>query len=95
MAAESPLMIIIDMIRIVLTNTINTLVSIFVQLFRFFGSMRTSLSGSGMGGLVLAVTVTIILMIFIGKFVFNAGKSIIIMFIAGLILFYILIISLV
>jgi len=92
---ESPIGIIVGMILTVIGNGINTL----KELFGLFLDLLDSLGFvSRIGGfpLFLASVIIISLVIyFMGKFFFNVGKQIIILFVVGVVLVWIIILSVV
>jgi len=86
---ESPLAVIFEMVIAVLQNSVSTLYSLFGmsgELFRsvgFMGSINPL-------GLVLGAIVLVLVLFFLGKFVLKSIKFIIILFIIGLILLFVL-----
>lgn len=94
MAVESPLVIIIEMIRILIVNaikTINALIGMFLELL---GSLGFVSAIGGLGVFILSVIIIALVVFFLGKFVFNAGKGVILLFIAGIIVALILVLGL-
>lgn len=92
---ESPISIIIGMIVTVIVNGINTL----RELFSLFLNLVASLGFvSRVGGFPLFIASVIIISLviyFLGKFLFKMGKQIIVLFVVGVVLVWIIILSVV
>jgi hypothetical protein len=92
--AESLLTIIIQMISLLFTNTAST----FVGIIRLFGQLLESagLTSEVGGFLGFAVSVLVVGVVgyFIAKILFRSGKLMIILFIIGLVLVYLLLLGL-
>lgn len=95
MAAESPLIIIIEMIGVVISNTIRTMWSLFQLFLNLLGSLGFVSVAGGFAGFALSVIIIGLVVFFLGRFVFNAGKGLIILILVGLILVWVFILSLV
>ncbi len=94
MALESPLIIIIEMIKFLIGSgikAINTLLGMFLNLL---GSLGFISAIGGIGVLILSVIIIAVVVFFLGKFVFSAGKGVIFLFIAGIIVVFLLLLGL-
>lgn len=94
MVVESPLVIIIEMIRLLIDNTIRTVLDLIGMFLNLLGSLGFISAIGGIGVLILAVIIIAVVVYFLGKFVFGAGKGIIFLFIAGVIVAAILLLGL-
>lgn len=86
---EAPLAVILEMVKVVLSNTLGTLSS----LFQLFGSLSRSLSAiGGMGPLGFAVAALVLglVLFFLFKFFLRSWKLIILLFVAGLVVIWML-----
>ncbi len=86
---DAPLAIILEMVKVILSNTISTLVS----LFQLFGNLSQTLAFIGsMGplGFALAALVLGLVLLFLGKFLLRSWKLLAILFIIGLVLIWML-----
>ena len=72
--ADAPLDIILDMISLLLQNTLNTLSSIFGLLMQLLGSL-SAVSGTGTLGIFLAFAVLAVVGIFLAKFFIGFPKG--------------------
>jgi hypothetical protein len=91
--AEAPLWIIFEMIIYFIKSTIEAVLvlgSMFLDLLR---SLKP-VSATGIFGIIVSFIIIIAVVYFLGKFVFNIGKSIILLFIVGALIFWIILISL-
>jgi len=94
MAAESPLLIILNMIILVITNTIGTVVKLFAYFFDLLKSLGFVSTIGGPFVFLLSVVIIGLVGFFLLKFIFGAGKGIILLIIVGIILLWIIILSL-
>ena len=92
MAAESPLSIILEMIVLVISGTINTIASVFGKFFELLASLEF-ISGFGALGLFIAIAIMAVVIFFFIKFFAKSGKMLIPFFIVGVILLWILILA--
>ena len=86
---DAPLVIILEMVRVIFSNTIGTL----VNLGGLFGSLTQSLafiSGMGALGFFVAAAVLGLVLFFLGKFFLKSWKLLAILFIAGLVILWVL-----
>ena len=86
---DAPLAIILEMIRIVFLNTLGTLGS----LLGLFGSLMQSLmaiSSAGAVGFSVAVLVFGAVLFFLGRFFLSSWKLLALIFVAGLLIIWIL-----
>ena len=85
----APLQVILDMIILLFSNTLGTLVS----LFGLFGGLADSLAfvGSlGALGLVVAAIVLAVVLYFLGRFFIKSWKLLAMLFVVGIILLWML-----
>lgn len=85
----APLDIILQMIIVVFSNTFGTLLS----LFGLFGNLTESLafvSSLGPLGLVVAALVLAVVLYFLGRFFIKSWKLLVILFVVGLLLLWML-----
>ena len=87
--AESPLAVIFEMVVTVLQNSVSTLQSLFGMSGELFTSVGFMGSINPLG-LVLGAIILVVVLFFLGKFVLKSIKFIIILFIIGLILLFVL-----
>jgi hypothetical protein len=83
------MIIILEMIKVIFNNTIGTIFNII----SLFGDLTQSLSfigGMGPIGFVIAVLVFVIVLYLLGRFILNSWKLIAILFVAGLIILWML-----
>ena len=92
---ESPLGIILSMIVTVVANGINTLIELLRLFFELVQSLGFVTRIGGFPLFIASVVIISIVVYFLGKFFFNAGKQIIILFAVGIIILWIVILSLV
>ncbi len=86
---DAPLAIILEMVKVVLSNTLGTLFS----LFQLFGNLSQSLAfigGMGPLGLAVAALVLGLVLFFLGKFLLRSWKLIAILFAIGLVMIWML-----
>jgi hypothetical protein len=86
---DAPLAIILEMVRVVLSNTLGTLTSLFQLFVQLSGSLGL-IAGLGPAGLALAAIVLGGVLFFLGKFFLKSWKIIVILFIAGMFLIWML-----
>lgn len=86
---DAPFAIILEMVRVVLSNTLGTLASLF-QLFVQLSNSLGFIAGLGPAGLALAAVVLGGVLFFFGKFFLKSWKIIIILFIVGMLLIWML-----
>jgi hypothetical protein len=87
---ESPFGIILEMVRLVFGNTLQTLGG----LVNLFGSLTQSLafiSSMGILGFFLAATVLAVVLYFLGKFFLGSWKILLGLFLVGIVLIWVLI----
>jgi hypothetical protein len=89
MAVESPLVIILEMIAIIITGTINTFGAVGAKLGELFASLEF-ISGFGALGLFLAIVIMGLVTFFMIKFFAKSGWMLIPFFIIGVILLWVL-----
>ena len=85
----APLEIILEMIRLVFGNTISTLWALSGLLGDLTGSLGL-ISGFGPLGFVVAAVVLGLALFFVGKFLLSSWKMLAVLFIAGLIILWLL-----
>ena len=90
--AESALGILFEMIFLLLSNVISTLLGLLELFIQFVGSMDPVVS-SGPGGILLGVIVVGLVVFALAKFVFSSGKSIMILIILGILLILFLVVG--
>jgi hypothetical protein len=86
---SSPLGLILEMISLVISNTINTLVNI-LELFTDLLHSLGFVSGSGPLAFLIAVLILGVLLFFLAKFFIGSLKTVALLFIAGLVILGIL-----
>lgn len=91
----SPLGIIIEMIFTVIGNAIATIVELFRLFLNLIGSLGFVSRIGGFPLFLVSVVIISLVVYFLGKFFFKMGKQIIILFIVGFILVWIIILSVV
>ncbi|MEE9323158.1 MAG: hypothetical protein V3U72_01310 [Candidatus Aenigmarchaeota archaeon] len=82
---SSPIGMILEMISIVIRNTINTLVSVLGVLGEFLASLGFA-SRFGPLPFLIAVFLLVGVLFFLGKFFISSLKTIVILFIAGFVI---------
>ncbi len=78
------------MVDLLIGNTVETLLTIgelFAQLVNQLGFVSVT---AGTGGLVVSVAILAVVMFFIGKFVMSSAKTLIILFIIGFIVLFLM-----
>ncbi|NIO22796.1 MAG: hypothetical protein GTN38_02085 [Candidatus Aenigmarchaeota archaeon] len=90
---ESPISIIIEMIITVIANGINTLLELFGLLLNLIGSLGFVSRVGGFPLFIVSVVIICLVVYFLGKFFFKVGKQIIILLIVGVVLVWIVILS--
>ena len=78
------------MVDLLIGNTVETLMAIgelFAQLVNQLGFVSVT---AGTGGLVVSVAILAVVMLFIGKFVMSSAKTLIILFIIGFIVLFLM-----
>ena len=85
MATESPLGIIIGTVWIILEDVMHVLAVLVDMLFRLIKSLNP-LSDSGPTGFIISIVVIFLVVFFIGRFVFDSGKSMLILIAAAVVL---------
>ena len=87
---ESPIVIILQMIWLVIENTIGTVLALFGHFYSLTQSLGfVSLMG-GAGGFFLSVVVLALAVFFLGKFVLKAGKGIMVLILLVVLLVWIM-----
>jgi hypothetical protein len=89
---DAPLAIILEMVKTVLSNTMGTLVS----LFQLFGGLAQSLAfigGMGPLGFAMAALVLGAVLFFLGRFFLRSWKLMALLFMAGLVMIWMLMIG--
>ena len=82
---DSPLGLIIEMISLIINNTISTLITI-VNLFVEFLSSLGFVSSQGLLPFIVSVVILAGVLFFLGKFFIGSMKTIILLFIAGFVI---------
>ena len=90
---DSPLGIILEMILTVISNTINTLVMVFNLFINLIESLGFVTKIGGLPLFIASIIIISFMIYLLGKFFFSAGKQIIILFIVGVIIVWIVILS--
>ena len=82
---SSPVGLIIEMITLIIQNTVNTLITVISLFSQFLGSLGFA---SSFGPLPFIISVLILgaVLFFLGKFVAGSLKTIILLFIAGFVI---------
>ncbi len=93
--AESPLGILIEMISVLLENTIGTLQSLFGLFRDFFSAMFGISQSGGFFPFLFSVVIIGIVLLFLAKFFFRSAKTILVMLAVGAIMVAVLFVSLV
>ena len=86
----SPMGTIFDMVWLLITNTVGTLTALgglFSQLVNQLGFVSIT---AGTGGFILSVIILGIVLLFLGKFVLGSMKALMMLFIVGLILLFLM-----
>lgn len=86
---ESPLAVIFEMVFTILQNTVSTLMSLLGMMGSLFQSLGFVSSTGGLG-FVLSVIVLAVVLFFLTKFFLKSGKLIIMLFVIGLVLLFLL-----
>lgn len=94
MAVESPLMIVLDMIGLIINSIVRTVGSLIGMFLELIGSLGFISAIGGGGVLVLSVIIIAVVVFFLGKFVFSAGKGLILLFMAGAVVVLLLVLGL-
>ncbi|NIO20416.1 MAG: hypothetical protein GTN76_06655 [Candidatus Aenigmarchaeota archaeon] len=92
---ESPIGIIVNMIVTIITNGINTLAEVFGLFLNLLESLGFVTKIGGFPLFIASVVIICLVIYFLGKFFFNVGKQIILLFVIGVILVWIIILSVV
>lgn len=82
---SSPIDLIIEMILLIINNTINTLLNIIGLFGEFLNSMGI-VSGFGPFPFLLSVLILGVVLFFLGKFFIRSLKTIVLLFIAGFVI---------
>ncbi len=92
--ADSPVGVLIEMVALVIQNTIGTIQSLWKLLIDLINTLTgaTSSGGPVMGFIAIVILVAVIFLL--AKFVFNSGKQIVILLAIGAFLFFIVMASL-
>jgi hypothetical protein len=90
---ESPLSVIFQMVRLLIENTVSTFQGIFGLFGRLLESLGFISSAWGPAGFLVSVAVVGVVGFFIAKLLLGAGKKLIFLFIVGIILAYMLVLS--
>lgn len=85
---EAPLTIVFEMVATIISNTIGTLGKISGLFGKLLESLGVVSTYGGTIGLVVSVLVLAIVGYFLAKFFLGSGKTIIILTIVGLVLFF-------
>ncbi len=86
---DSPLGIILEMIRLIFGNTISTLGGL-VNLFGNLAQSMAIISSMGILGFFLAATVLVVVLYFLGKFFLGSWKILLGLFLVGIVLIWVL-----
>ena len=93
--ADSPFEIVFQMIQVLVTNTVSTL----IRIVELFGSLVSSLGvASETGGPIVfigSIALVSVVGFFIAKIVFGGGKRLLILIPLGIILFYLIILGII
>jgi hypothetical protein len=92
---ESPISIIMGMILTVIVNAIGTLRELFVMFLNLVDSLGFVSRAGGFPLFIASVVIISLVIYFLGKFFFKVGKQIIILFVVGIVLVWIIILSVV
>lgn len=92
--ADSPIGVLIEMIALVIQNSIGTIQSLWKLLIDLINTLTgaTASGGPVMGFIAIVILVAVIFLL--AKFVFNSGKQIIILLAIGAFLFFVVMLSL-
>jgi hypothetical protein len=90
--AESALMALMEMVSLLISNTLGTLAGL-ARLFLEFMAHIGLVMGTSSGGFVLGFMLLGAVAFFLAKFVFSSGKAILMLIAAGVVLFVVLFIG--
>jgi len=85
----------LDMILLIFSNTLKTVIDLIGLFGEFVGELVTTSVLGGFWGLLIAVIIIVIVVVLLGKFIFGAGKTIIVVSIIGLIILYLILMSII
>jgi hypothetical protein len=91
---ESPLGLIIEMIFLIIGNAIQTLGSLFGLFLDLLESLGFISRIGGFWTFLISIVIICVVVFFLGKFFLGVGKQIMILLVIGIILVWILILSL-
>ncbi|MBN2042352.1 MAG: hypothetical protein JW754_00940 [Candidatus Aenigmarchaeota archaeon] len=91
----SPLSVLIDMIFLLLDNTIGTIQSLFVLFQEFFGGLMGISEAGGMPTFIFSVVIIGLVVFFLAKFFFKSAKTILLLVVVGIAMIAVLFLSLV
>lgn len=92
--AESVLMIILQIIQMLIYNSLTTLGQLLTLVEQLLAQLGFVSQAGGPLGLAVALAVLAVVAVFLGRYVIGLGKSIIILFIAGVAIAAVIIASL-
>lgn len=75
---------ILEMIQLVISNSVSTLERLSGLFGKFLGGLGFVSVAGGPAGIVIAIIVLAIVIYFLGKFVLSTGKVVVLLFLAGL-----------
>ncbi|MFH1978568.1 MAG: hypothetical protein ABIJ92_04555 [Candidatus Aenigmatarchaeota archaeon] len=90
--ADAPLIVILEMIQLVIGNTMSTLSGIFGLFLELMGSLNP-VSNIGIEGTILAGVLILIILFFMAKFFFSSWKQIFMLMLALVIVVALIIIG--
>ena len=93
--ADSPFGVLIEMIFLLLENTIGTIQSLFVLFQEFFGGMMGISEAGGMGTFIFSIIIIGLVVFFLAKFFFKSAKTILLLIVVGIVMVAVLFFSLV
>ncbi len=94
MAAEGPIFVILDMISLLIENTVGTMMSLLGLSGDLMGSLSLVMSSGGLLGMVVAFAVLLLVGFFLLKIFFGSVKTVAMLALAGVLLLVFILVGL-